>query len=207
MRRLNCYQDENAVRGQDYSVKRVVAGRPSDRILKLIHPLSSIDKMTSDSSVLAIGCRFETDLLYLAAYGFDPKKVRGLDMISYSPWIDCGNMHAMDYPDGTWDCVLLGWTLAYSNDPPLAAKEMMRVTKQGGLIAISVTYYPADVLKKLDEEYPELANADAPRIQTTEGILELFAPHIDRIYFRHDVSDPERQGPCMVIFSINKEAS
>lgn len=206
LRRLDCYQDEGAVIGQDYSKERVIKGRPSDRILRLIHPLSAIDKMTVESTVLAIGCRFETDLLYLAAYGFDPNKVRGLDMISYSPWVDSGNMHEMEYPDDSWDCILLGWTLAYSDNPLQAAREMMRVTKNGGLIAISVSYYPPEVLRKLQDEY-SLVGSTRKRIQTVDEMLSLFGNSVDRVYFHHDVANPDIQGACMVIFSIKKNGA
>lgn len=186
-----------------YSYERVLGGRPSDRILKLIQPLSVIDRMTTESKVLAIGCRFETDLLYLVGYGFHPANVRGLDMISYSPWVDCGDMHKMNYPDSTWDAVLLGWTLAYSTEPQVAAREIIRVVRPGGLVAISVTCYPPAVMKAMQER-GEMIGDPAARRQTVASILELFQPQIERVYFQHDVSDPNRQGPCMVIFAVKK---
>ena len=55
-------------------------------------------------------------MLYLVGYGFKARNVRGLDMISYSPWIDLGNMHETEYSDNTWDAVLCGWTLPYSSE-------------------------------------------------------------------------------------------
>lgn len=203
---LRCHGDEKAVMGQDYSVKRVVRGRPSDRILRLIQPLAAIDKMTPDSRVLAIGCRFETDMLYLCGYGFDPRNIRGLDMISYSPWIDCGNMHQMPYADGAWDAVTMGWVLSYSDQPELAAREVLRVTRDGGLIAIAVTYYPPDVLKQLAAQ-GEIIGPPSGRIQTVQGVLDLFQNHVDHIYFHHDAGDLSKQGPCMVIFSVKKSAT
>ncbi len=189
----------------DYSTKRVIRGRPNNRILRLIRPLASIDKINGNSKIVSIGCRYETDLLYLCAYGYDPRKVRGMDMIAYSSWIDLGNMHHMDYPDNHWDAVLLGWVLSYSHDPRQAAKEILRVTRDGGVIAISVTYQPPEHLKQLEREGGIIANPKyGGRIQTVREIQSVFEPHVDHVYFDHDVSDPTRSGGCMVIFSIKK---
>jgi len=204
-RRLQIFGDQGAVRGHDYSIRSFMTGRPSERIVKLIAPLAAIDQMGPDSKVLSIGCRFEADLLYLVGYGFRPENVRGLDMISYSPWIDCGNMHATAYADGSWDAVVLGWTLAYSDQPRTAAKELVRITRDGGIIAIGVTYYPPEVLKKLIEQGAPGGIPD--RIQSVERILELFRPNVGHVYFNHDVPNPAKQGSCMVIFSIRKPAA
>ena len=189
----------------DYSTKRVILGRPNNRILRLIRPLVSIAKVNGNSKIVSIGCRYETDLLYLCAYGCDPRKVRGMDMISYSSWIDLGNMHHMEYPDNHWDVVLLGWVLSYSDDPRQAAKEILRVTRNGGLIAISVTYMPPEGFKQLNQEGGIVVNTKySDRIQTVTEIQSLFEPQVDHVYFDHDVADPTQSGGCMVIFSIKK---
>jgi SAM-dependent methyltransferase len=204
-RTLRIHTDEREVMAMDYSTKRVIRGRPNNRILRLIRPLASIDKVNGNSSIVSIGCRYETDLLYLCAYGCDPRKVRGLDMISYSSWIDLGNMHHMDYPDNNWDVVLLGWVLSYSIDPRQAAKEILRVTRDGGVIAISVTYLPPERFEQLNQEGGIVGNTKySERIQTVKEIRNLFEPHVEHVYFDHDVSDPTRSGGCMVIFSIKK---
>src|SRR6185503_15939354 len=68
----------------------------------LVRPLSVIEALGPESRVLAIGPRTEGELLNLFAHGFSPDRVRGLDLISYSPLIDLGNMHHLPYPDGSW---------------------------------------------------------------------------------------------------------
>ena len=204
-RSLRIYEDEREVLAMDVSTRRVILGRPNNRILRLIRPLVSIDKIDGNSRIVSIGCRYETDLLYLCAYGCDPRKVRGMDMISYSSWIDLGNMHHMDYPDNHWDAVVLGWVLAYSNNPRQAAKEIVRVTRDGGLIAVSVTYQPPERLRQLEKDGNLIGNAGAGgRIQTVQGFRNLFEPHVRHVYFGHDVSDPTRPGWCLAIFSIKK---
>src|SRR3990172_2012251 len=84
----------------------------NNRMLLLINPSVVLEKVTRKSSVLIIGPRTEHDLLILMGYGFT--NVRGLDLISYSPRIDLGDMHAMPYADNSWDVVMSGWALSYS---------------------------------------------------------------------------------------------
>lgn len=204
-RKLRVYEDESGVLAGDYSLGQLKAGRPATRILDLIRPLVSIDKVTSKSSIVSIGCRFEADLLYLCGYGFDPRRVKGLDMISYSPWVDCGNMHKMDYADDTWDVVLMGWVMTYSDTPDVAAKEVVRVTKPGGLVAIGVTYEPPHRLEALQQQGNIVSyDEEHPRMQTVKQYTDLFGEHVDRVYFAHDVADPTKGGRCLVIFSVKK---
>jgi SAM-dependent methyltransferase len=201
-RSLRTYDDHLGVSGHQHNVKGMLDGRPSDRILKLIQPLAVIDRLTPSSSVLAIGCRFETDLLYLTAYGFAPENIRGLDMLSYSPWVDLGNMHAMPYKDSSWDAVLLGWVLTYSDDPKRAAREIVRIVRPGGLVAIGLTCYPDALIESLRREGKLMGTTG--QIQSVRDVLDQFGDHIERIYFQHDVSDRSKQGPTLVIFAVKK---
>ncbi|KAF0175110.1 MAG: hypothetical protein FD161_3422 [Limisphaerales bacterium] len=201
-RTVRAYDDHLGVSGHAHNVKGLLDGRPSDRILKLIQPLAVIDRLTPESRVLAIGCRFETDLLYLTAYGFAPENVRGLDMLSYSPWVDLGNMHAMPYQDSSWDAVMLGWVLTYSDDPRRAAREIVRVVRPGGLVAIGITCYPDAVIESLRKEGKLMGTTG--QIQTVRDILDQFGDHVERVYFQHDVNDRSKQGPTLVIFSVKK---
>jgi SAM-dependent methyltransferase len=204
-RSLRFHPDEREVMAKDYSIRRVLLASPNNRILHLIRPLVSIDKINGSSRIVSIGCRYETDLLYLCAYGCDPRKVRGMDMISYSNWVDLGNMHHMDYPDNYWDSVVLGWVLSYSNDPRQATKEILRVTKDGGIIAIAVSYNSPERFKELEKEGTLIGSTqEGGRIQTVAGIKSLFEPYVRHVYFDHDVTDPTRSGRCLVIFSIKK---
>jgi len=199
---FRAFEDNFGVAAREYSRQSMFRGRPSERILRLIMPLSVIEDMNEDSKVLSVGCRFEADLLYLAAYGFKLENVRGLDLFSYSPWVDLGNMHSMPYGDNSWDALVFGWVLAYSTEPERAAHEIARVVRSGGLVAIGVTYYPDWLLRKFETEGVDFGVTD--RIQTTDGMLRLFGDHVDRIFFRHDPTDQTKQGSCVVIFSIRK---
>ena len=202
LRHFEVYKDEKGVQANDYSIKMLKVGRTSHRPRRLILPLSVIEAANKSGNTLSIGCRFETELLYLAAYGFDPKKTRGLDMISYSPWVDVGNMHDLPYQTSSQDTVILGWVLPYSSDPARAVSEVIRVLKDGGLVAVGQSYYPASQLAEMKSKGANVVDLET-RVQTTNGILSLFSAHLQQVYWQHD-SLPDREGTCSVIFSIKK---
>ncbi len=201
---VRIHQDAKAVIANQYSTDMLLKGVTSDRPLKLIRPLISIEKVSRDAKVLSVGSRFETELLYLRGYGFKSRNIRGLDMISYSPWIDTGNMHHMPYGDNSWDVVILGWVLAYSDDPWQAAREVIRIARDGAVVAAAVSYYPDKQLQALEEQ-GKLIGQRRTRRQTVQQLLELFGDHVDQVYFSHDAPDKDREGMCAVIFSIKKE--
>jgi len=200
-RTLRRYEGTSGVNatGRDHNEKSLLHGKPSDRILRLIYPMAAIDRLNEKSKVLAIGVRYETDLLYLMAYGFP--NCRGLDLFSYSPWVDLGDMHEMSYEADSFDAVMLGWTLAYSDDQKKAAREIVRVTRNGGIVAISNSYYPEERLKELAGAGEPIGGFD--RRQTVASILELFEGRVERVYFQHD-ANPQWQGACLVVFAISK---
>lgn len=201
-RKVMVYQDESSVIANKYSTDMLKRGVTSNRPLKFIRPLSVIEAVRKEGKTLSIGCRFETELLYLVAYGFNPQGIRGLDMISYSPWIDLGNMHHMSYPDNHFDTVTMGWLITYSETPELAAKEIVRVLKPGGFVAMAVSYYPAETRKKIADSGQFVAHPEL-RIQDTDGLLKIFGSAVDQVYFRHQ-PPIDKEGACTVIFSIKK---
>jgi SAM-dependent methyltransferase len=202
LRRFRVHSDERAVINQAYSNLMLKRGVTSDRPLRLIRPLSVIDGIDKRrAKVLSIGCRYETELLYLLGYGF--RQVRGLDMISYSPWVDLGNMHALRYPADSWDVVLLGWVISYSEQPEVAAAEVARITRNGGLIAVGVSYYPPAQLEEAERKGTIIGKKEG-RIQTVDAILKLFHPFVNRVYYSHDAPSPAVESYCAAVFSIRK---
>lgn len=175
------------------------------RSLSLIKPLSTIESLPKEAKVLTIGPRTEGEILSLVAYGFQLKNLRGLDLISYSPWIDLGDMHNMPYPDNSFDAIVMGWVIAYSENPDLAAKEAVRVVKPGGIIAVGVEYGGEEgkqQVKKLNY------TPGAGRVtKHTDDILKHFKGNVDNIYFSHNII-PEREtlkGSVIAIFSVKKD--
>jgi SAM-dependent methyltransferase len=156
----------------------------NNRMNMLLFPLSVIETLNADSKILVIGPRNENDLFSLVGLGFKMKNIRGLDLISYSPHIQLGDMHAIPFPDGSFDAVVCGWTLSYSATPEKAAQEITRVCKPGGIIAIAVEYSTMTA----DDERALVGYAvedTKRRINSTADIRALFEP-IGTVYFEHD---------------------
>lgn len=185
------------------------------RMELLIRPLSVIESLPWHSRILVVGPRNEYDLLLLAGHGFSWRNIRGLDLISYSPRIDLGDMHAMPYPDGSWDAVLCGWTISYSATPRKAADEVLRVVRDGGLIGIGVEYSTATAEEEVASAGYLIHDRDrlARRVNSVEEILELFRPQVGEVFFRHDAplhrSSHLHWPPSSVavIFSVRKTPS
>ena len=168
------------------------------RPLVLINGLMSIDYIYARSQsldVLCVGPRMEAELFYFQSFGFDLNRVRGLDLISYSDFVDLGDMHAMPYPDDSFDIVMLGWVLGYSSDPQKVADEVMRVCRPGGYVAISCT-------RPVTEE----DGAGETYYYKVDDILQYF--DMDQIYNVHLRHEPCRKVPdspsyVMTIFELN----
>jgi hypothetical protein len=158
------------------------------RIDLLIKPLSVLELVDENSEVLVIGPRNEHDLFTLYANGFAKGRVRGLDLISYSPLIDLGDMHSTPYPNDRWDVIIVGWTLSYSSSPAKFAEELTRIAKDGALIAIAVEY---STLSESDEvqlsgySIQERARLKE-RINSVQDILDLFSSRAGHVFFSHD---------------------
>lgn len=121
---------------------------------RLIWPLMAIDPVyehAAELKVLSVGPRTTGEVLKLIAAGFTPENITAIDVVSNDPLIEIGDMHAMPYPNDTFDIVISGWTLPYSRNRKRALSEHVRVVKDGGLLAIGLTRVP-----KEHAEYPAL---------------------------------------------------
>lgn len=157
------------------------------RIELLIRPLSVIETVREAKSVLLIGPRNENDLLIASTYLDLPLDcIRGLDLISYSKQIDLGDMHQMPYEDNSFDIVICGWTVSYSNSPQQLADEMSRVCKDGGLIAVGLEYSTLDESGYQQLLGYSLAIPGVDRVNSVEQVNQLFQSHLDHVYFSHD---------------------
>ena len=160
----------------------------NERVNLLIKPLVAIEKINKDSKVLIIGPRNENDLFMLNSHGVKMNNITGLDLISYSSKILLGDMHAMNFEDDYFDAVIFGWTLSYSSDPKKAIDEIIRVCKDGALVAVGVEYSgmtekdSVGLLGYSIQEYDKLQD----RINTTKQINNLFGERLKHVYFNHD---------------------
>jgi SAM-dependent methyltransferase len=174
-RKLTSFAEIDAgTAGVKYSRNYFGRYSPDARIFWNLFLLCSIPDLNRDS-LLIIGPRYETELLFARSLGFRRDGVRGLDTHSYSPLIDAGDMHKMKYADASFSSIICGWTLSYSVRPKVAAAEMARVLAPGGYLILSV--------QKVAEDFPEVIDGvlrpDA-RIQTLSQLDALF-PGLERV--------------------------
>ena len=167
----------------------------------LIDALTSIYYIVKNKGVLKVLCvgpRTEAEFLMLLAEDFNPDNIQGLDLISYSDYVDVGDMHHMPYDDDSFDIVFLGWVLTYSKDLQRVADECVRVAKPGGYIAVGVESPAA----RDNKEAYGVTMDDVIVIKSTDEILELFKDHIHAVPFRHDVHRSLRETLDMVMVVI-----
>lgn len=192
---------ENTVEHNLQAIKQTAAIRRPDF---LIQPLVSLNRSRVDISnmtVLTVGPRTEAEIFSLIAAGFEPKNIRGLDLISYSDFVDLGDMHAMPYGNDSFDVVILGWVLGYSTDIPKVVEEVIRVAKPGAYIAVGQENDPRDRAKLEEQRGFKLEGTD---LDTTDEILDLFDGHVDAVTFREDVHPAMKEQVChiMTIFRL-----
>lgn len=178
------------------------------RIELLIRPLSVIESVRNARSVLLIGPRNENDLLIASTYLDLPLDcIRGLDLISYSKQIDLGDMHQMPYEDNSFDVVICGWTVSYSNAPKQLADEMTRVCKDGGMIAVGVEYSTLDEAGYEKLLGYSLAIPGVERINSVAQINQLFGANVDHVFFSHDAPEKRSHTPDGMIAFPSSVAS
>jgi len=113
-------------------------------------------------------------------------------------------MHRLPFPNDEFHASVLGWVLAYSEQPELAAREVIRVTRPGGVVAVGIEYSPQSQ-EEIVRQIGYLPGARR-RIGSTSEILALFGDAVDHVYFNHTVAERDRArvGAFCVAFSIKK---
>ncbi len=181
---------DNAV---SYNKQQLLELAALERPRLLIDVLTSIHYIfehIGELKVLCVGPRTESEIFMLMAAGFKPDNIRGLDLISYSDFIDVGDMHDMPYDDDTFDVVILGWVIGYSKDCKKVADEVVRVAKPGGYVAVGVE-------RPAKRNKPKGGILDgATYFKTTKELEALFAGNVETVLFRHDVHRNMRDKVC-----------
>jgi SAM-dependent methyltransferase len=172
------------------------------RTARLINPVMSIDDVFFNAGkmqVLSIGPRTEMELMHLVGVGFDPKNVTAVDLISTSPWIDLGDMHALPYPDRAFDVTISSWVLGYSREPQKAVDEMVRVTKDGGIIAIGCTYNADAANVDYKAEQDKIVGTVFRHVEQYRAMI---GPALSRIYFQNEPESDHINGGVMLVGRI-----
>jgi SAM-dependent methyltransferase len=145
-------------------LRRTLSKRETDPgagALRLITRVA--DERPQGGSVLCVGCRNALELDRFRARGFEPV---GIDIFSQREDIKVMDMHAMTFPDASFDAVYCSHALEHSYDVERVVDEIARVAREGAIVGVEV---------------PVRAKAsDADRI-VFSGLDELrtvFTPHI-----------------------------
>lgn len=195
---------EHNLRGLGAGVFRAFSAERPDQLLRPLSVVQTIDRATAQ--VLMVGPRADSELDLITAYGFRHENVRGLDLITYSSRVDLGDMHQTPYVDDRFDVVILGWVLAYSEDPGSVVREMIRICRPGATVALGVQSYPLSN-EEIAERIGYVPGASR-RLDSLDDILALFGDHVDDVYFRHDVRAalPDQASDMMAVLRIRKPA-
>jgi len=185
-----------------------------ERMNKIIKPIAVLENVPKNAKILVIGPRNEDDILNLVGNGFSSKNIIGLDLISYSPLIEVGDMHQTRFQDSYFDVIICGWTLSYSNKPEKFAQEAVRILKNKGVIGIGVEYSTlTDEQSMAVHGGYHLKPEGLERINSTQQILNLFGGNVDTVFFNHDAPNKISHGSSLnsnvsnviSVFSIKKD--
>ena len=167
----------------------------------LIYPFKAIDFIDyKKNKILSVGPRNEGELFLIRSLGFSWKNIYSIDLISYSSLTDLGDIHKSFYSDNSFDQIVCGWVLTYSNNFEKILEEMLRIVKNRGIISIGFSYAPKhDGDKRV---YGEGIMA----LDSTEQILKKYKNNIEHVYFNFDAkkNDPLQKRHSILILRVKK---
>ena len=171
-----------------------------DLISKPLSCLNAVAMHAYKMKVLTIGCRTEAEIFSLVNAGFDINNIKGVDLFSYTPLIEIGDVTDLPYSDNQFDVVVCGWVLEFVTDIDKAVSEIKRVTKKDGFIAIGGMHHPTSLDLKA---YNKRANhEDRVWYASVEGILAAFMVSHQDCVFQSEIyeEDLDKRGEVIVIF-------
>lgn len=147
-----------------------------------------------EGSTLSIGPRSEGELLLLSMHGFKLKNTVGIDLFSYSPKILVMDMHEMSFKNNSFDTIICGWVLTYSYNLEKAISEIIRVAKNGALVAVGFSIPPP-----IEDSNSNPINKVARLRGGLNELLNLFGNAVDTVYWQREASER-----ASVVFRIKK---
>lgn len=146
------------------------------RSTMLVSPLKSIDFVNiKKSKILSVGPRVESEIFNLVGHGFRFKNIESIDLQSYSKLIKLGDMLDIPFENNHFDIVICGWVLSYTNKIQESVNELIRVTKNKGLICIGIS----------DKE----SKLTSAALSSSEEITNYFGGYLNEVYFKYHPGD------------------
>ena len=122
-------------------------------------------------------------------------------------------MHELPFADDSFDFIFCAYTLVYSKKPSTAAKEFVRVLRDGGTVAIAVEYCPWESRAEIQQALLGYTIIPEEKLETVDDILAVFDPHVGSVFVRYDAEKKrhhtaaglvKKPSPIMVVFSVKK---
>jgi SAM-dependent methyltransferase len=189
-----------------YNLDGALTASALDRPQMMIGVVCAIEKVNQNRAsmdILSIGPRSEIEIFGLLGAGFQESRIKAVDLFSYSPLVDIGDMHDLPYSPSSFDIIFAGWVLAYSKDQQVVAKEMLRVARDGAIIVVAGDYSDDT------QNRPTFENTTS-HMESVEKTLKLFGDNVADVYFRHDPSPRRHENGekmvnmVMTVFDIKK---
>lgn len=169
------------------------------RSLIPIWPLKALDfTRFINMKVLSIGPRMESELFKLVSLGFQLKNIKSIDIQSYSDLIELADMLKMPYEDNSFDLVIIGYVITYTNEPQKAIDEVVRVLKNKGIVTMCHSHAL---------EFPQKGYSKV-HINSSKVMLDFFGNNLDYVYFKYhpfdDKSENRNYGRSNYLIRVKK---
>jgi SAM-dependent methyltransferase len=126
------YRDYLAVQ-----LRRTLSKRETDPGIGAATLINRVAEQRPDGgSVLCVGCRNALELDRFRGRGFDD--VIGIDVFSQREDIKVMDMHAMTFPDDSFDVVYASHALEHAYSVERVANEIVRVARNGAVVGVEV---------------------------------------------------------------------
>lgn len=182
-----------------HNLQQVIEKADMDRPVIMVNVVKGIERVINNVAnldTLSIGPRSEIEIFALMAAGFNADRISAIDLFSYSPYVDTGDMHSMPYADNSFDVVFVGWVLSYSRDQAAAAREILRVCRDRAIVVLAGSYSDEQTDRTRFEN-------DTTHMQNCAQLEALFEGSVRHTYFRHDPEPPETT-MVMTVFEVKK---
>lgn len=164
----------------------------ADQLIGLALAQPSISSLADGGNgrVLCIGCRNARELDLFENGGF--ARVQGIDLFSVDPRIAPMDMHAMTFPDYSFDLVYSCHSLEHAFDPTQVASEIRRVLRPGGACVIEV---PVQFSTSL---------TDRQDYGSAQGVMDLFAPAPVEVLVEENALDVHGTPVARALFHLHR---
>jgi SAM-dependent methyltransferase len=168
--------------------------------LKRRKPLQShtrvlVDRLTEQVElnkcrVLCIGCRNTVELDYFHTKGC--QDVTGIDLHSLRADIKVMDMHHLKFPNDYFDIIYSSHSLEHALNPSQVIGEIIRVARNGTLVAIEV---PIEF---------EPRGADLVDFKNLDRLHRAFTPYLAQVLWSEQYNTAERSTCIRTIFKVQK---